>query len=45
MHPKEIVVGLAFNGTHKAYKQSDIESKVIINDSGRFTGYTATFHV
>ena len=33
MHPKEIIIGFNLDNTHKAYKQSDIESNVIINDS------------
>lgn len=33
MHPKEIILGFSLEGTYKAYKQSDIESKVLINDS------------
>ena len=33
MQPKEIVIGLGFNGTFKAYRQADLESEVVINDS------------
>ncbi len=33
MHPKEIVIGFNQNNIYKAYKQNDIESNVIINDS------------
>ncbi|MFQ5475799.1 MAG: DUF3179 domain-containing protein [Nitrosopumilus sp.] len=33
MHPKEIIIGFNQNNTYKAYKQNDIESNVIINDS------------
>jgi len=33
MNPKEIILGFNQNGTYKAYKQKDIESNVIINDS------------
>ncbi|AJM92225.1 DUF3179 domain-containing protein [Nitrosopumilus piranensis] len=33
MHPKEIIIGFNQDGIYKAYKQSDIESKTIINDS------------
>ena len=32
MHPKEIIVGLAFEGVSKAYRQADVESSVVIND-------------
>ena len=30
---KDIVIGMKVNGTHKAYKQSDVESHTIINDN------------
>ena len=33
LHPKEIIIGFNQDDIYKAYKQSDIESKVIINDS------------
>jgi len=33
MHPKEIILGFNRDGIYKAYKQNDIESNVIINDS------------
>ncbi len=33
MHPKEIIIGFNLDDTYKAYKQNDIESSVIINDS------------
>jgi hypothetical protein len=33
MHPKEIILGFNQDGIYKAYKQNDIESKTIINDS------------
>ncbi|NND87081.1 MAG: DUF3179 domain-containing protein [Nitrosopumilus sp.] len=33
IHPKEIVVGLEIDAVFKAYKQSDLESNMIINDS------------
>ena len=33
MHPKEIIIGFNQDDTYKAYKQNDIESSVIINDS------------
>jgi hypothetical protein len=33
MSPKEIVIGFNQGTTYKAYKQNDIESNVIINDS------------
>jgi len=33
MHPKEIILGFNLDGIYKAYKQKDIESKTIINDS------------
>ena len=33
LHPKEIIVGLYLDGTYKAYRQNDIESNVLINDS------------
>jgi len=33
MHPKEIILGFHHNKIYKAYKQNDIESKVIVNDS------------
>ena len=32
LHPKEIILGFHQNDVYKAYKQSDIESNVIIND-------------
>lgn len=32
MHPKEIILGFHENEIFKAYKQSDIESQVVIND-------------
>jgi hypothetical protein len=32
LHPKEIIIGFNENGISKAYKQNDIESKIIIND-------------
>ena len=32
MHPKEIILGFNEGEIYKAYKQSDIESKVVIND-------------
>lgn len=33
LHPKEIIVGFSLDGIHKAYRQSDIESSGLINDS------------
>lgn len=33
MHPKEIILGFNYDNVYKAYKQSDVESNVIINDS------------
>ncbi len=33
MHPKEIILGFNQDGTYKAYKQNDVESKILINDS------------
>lgn len=33
MHPKEIVLGFEHMGTYKAYKQDDVESMGVINDS------------
>jgi len=33
MHPKEIILGFNQDGIYKAYKQNDIESMTIINDS------------
>lgn len=33
MHPKEIIIGFNQNETYKAYKQKDIESNTLINDS------------
>ena len=33
MHPKEIILGFNQDGIYKAYKQDDIESNTIINDS------------
>ena len=33
MHPKEIILGFNQDGIYKAYKQNDIESNIIINDS------------
>jgi len=33
MHPKEIILGFNRDDIYKAYKQNDIESNVIINDS------------
>jgi len=33
MHPKEIIIGFNQDNIYKAYKQNDIESNVIINDS------------
>ena len=32
MHPKEIILGFFESDIHKAYKQQDVESKIIIND-------------
>ena len=33
LHPKEIILGFSQDGIYKAYKQNDVESKKIINDS------------
>ena len=33
IHPKEIIIGFSHENIHKAYKQNDIESLVVINDS------------
>ena len=33
MHPKEIIIGFNQDNTYKVYKQNDIESNIIINDS------------
>lgn len=33
MHPKEIILGFNQDGIYKAYKQKDIESEKLINDS------------
>ena len=33
MHPKEIIIGFNEDGISKAYKQNDVESKILINDS------------
>ncbi len=33
MHPKEIIIGFNQDNIYKAYKQNDIESNIIINDS------------
>ncbi len=33
MHPKEIILGFKQDEIYKAYKQNDVESNVIINDS------------
>ena len=33
MHPKEIIIGFNLDEIYKAYKQSDIESQIVINDS------------
>ena len=33
MHPKEIILGFNQDDIYKAYKQSDIESNIILNDS------------
>lgn len=32
MHPKEIILGFSEGSLHKAYKQSDVEKKFVIND-------------
>lgn len=32
MHPKEIILGFHQNNTYKAFKQSDIETNVVVND-------------
>ncbi len=33
LYPKEIIIGFNQDGIYKAYKQNDIESKIVINDS------------
>jgi len=33
LHPKEIIIGFSQDDVYKAYKQHDIESEIIINDS------------
>ena len=33
LHPKEITIGFNIDDIYKAYKQNDIESEIIINDS------------
>ena len=33
MHPKEIIIGVEVENVYKAYKQNDIETESIINDS------------
>jgi len=33
MHPKEIILGFNQDSIYKAYKQNDVESNIIINDS------------
>ena len=33
MHPKEIILGFNQGDTYKAYKQNDIETNIIVNDS------------
>ncbi|QLH07056.1 DUF3179 domain-containing protein [Nitrosopumilus ureiphilus] len=33
LHPKEIIIGFNEDGIFKAYKQNDIESEILINDS------------
>lgn len=33
LFPKEIIIGFNENGIYKAYKQNDVESEVLINDS------------
>ncbi|NNM36278.1 MAG: DUF3179 domain-containing protein [Nitrosopumilus sp.] len=33
LHPKEIIIGFNQDDVYKAYKQNDIESEVLINDS------------
>jgi hypothetical protein len=33
MHPKEIILGFNQDDIYKAYKQSDIESNIVLNDS------------
>ena len=33
MHPKEIVIGIDIDGVYKAYRQNDIETESVINDS------------
>ena len=33
MHSKEIIIGFSFDDIYKAYKQNDIESQIVINDS------------
>ena len=37
LHPKEIIIGFSHDDIYKAYKQKNIESKIIIND---FVGET-----
>lgn len=33
MHPKEIIIGFNHDGISKAFKQSDVKSEIVINDS------------
>ena len=33
LHPKEIILGFNQNETYKAFKQADVESNIVINDS------------
>ena len=33
MHPKEIILGFNQNNVYKAYKQNDVESSIVVNDS------------
>ncbi len=33
MHPKEVILGFHEDGIYKAYKQSDVETRTIINDN------------
>ena len=33
MHPKEIILGFNYENVYKAYKQSDVESMIVINDN------------
>ena len=33
MHSKEIIIGFSIDDIYKAYKQNDIESQIVINDS------------